>query len=454
LKEKNSMQKFRCQKFCLAITFIFLSAIVVFSQTTVETGERELKEAGKRAADAARAFNEIMNKTDKSIPRELLDRAEAVAVFPGVLKAAFLLGGRGGEGVISRRTPEGWSAPAFFRLGGGSFGLQIGADKTDYIMLFMNDGGLKGLLEDKFEFGGDVGIAAGPVGREASATTNLTLDAGILSYSRSKGAFVGASLKGTVIAPNKDLNKAVYNKTAKQILNSNEQTPVTDAVKVFPNTLFKYSNRRGKAIGNESGVKTSRQRTAVTVNGDNAIVVGNAPRSENPANNQSALPENVKSGEIYTVVSSRPSNELARNIRSELLELPRYGVFDWLEFQIASDNTIILRGQVRNAETRQQAETVTKNISGVSSVRNEIEILPVSQTDEDLREAVYKAVYSGQLARYSTNANRPIHIIVNNGRVTLKGSVETINDRNFAAAQARTVSGAIEINNELLTDEK
>src|SRR5204863_5188730 len=150
--------------------------------------------------------------------KELLDTAEAIAVFPGVIKAAFLVGGRGGQGVISRRVKGGWSAPAFFNLGGGSFGPQIGAEKTDYILLIMNESGLNGLLKDKFELGGEAGIAAGPVGREAAASTNPRLDAGILSYSRSKGVFIGAALKGAVISPDNDLNEAIYHMEARELL--------------------------------------------------------------------------------------------------------------------------------------------------------------------------------------------------------------------------------------------
>jgi hypothetical protein len=107
----------------------------------------------------------------------LVDKAQAIAVFPGVLKAAFIFGGREGKGVISRRTAQGWTTPAFFNLGGGSFGAQIGADKTDYVLLIMNDKGLNGLLGDKFQIGGEVGVAAGPVGREASAATDAQLKA-------------------------------------------------------------------------------------------------------------------------------------------------------------------------------------------------------------------------------------------------------------------------------------
>ena len=111
---------------------------------------KKMNEATERSRKAARAFTEIMAAPDKAIPHDLLDKAEAVAVFPNVIKAGFIVGGRGGNGVISRRVKGGWSAPAFFNLGGASIGLQIGASSTDFVLLFMNDDALKGLLEDKF----------------------------------------------------------------------------------------------------------------------------------------------------------------------------------------------------------------------------------------------------------------------------------------------------------------
>lgn len=203
-------------------------------------------DATRHSQDAANVFGEIMGAPDKGIPQDLLDRAEAVAVFPGVVKAAFIIGGQGGQGVISRRTAAGWSSPAFFNLGGGSFGAQIGAEKTDYVLLIMNDGGLHGLLEDKFEMGGEVSAAAGPVGRTAAATTNATLDAGILTYSRSKGAFIGASLKGAAITPDNDLNQAIYGVKAREILGGLErvsQTQLPEGVDAFPKTLGRYSSK-------------------------------------------------------------------------------------------------------------------------------------------------------------------------------------------------------------------
>jgi lipid-binding SYLF domain-containing protein len=203
------------------------------------------QDAARHASAAAKTFTEIMNVRDQAIPKELLDGAEAIAVFPGVIKAAFIFGGRGGQGVISKRVKGGWSAPAFFNLGGGSFGAQIGAQKNDYVFLIMNEDGVKGLLEDRFELGGEVGIVAGPVGREAAASTNPTLDAGILSYSRSKGAFIGAALKGAVIAPDNDLNEAVYGVKAKELLIGKPlllgQMPAS--VRIFPRTLARYSIR-------------------------------------------------------------------------------------------------------------------------------------------------------------------------------------------------------------------
>ncbi len=140
-----------------------------------------------------------MSAPDKAIPRRILDDADCIAVFPQVIKAAFGIGGRGGRGVVVCRNAGGWSAPAFLNVGGASFGLQIGAESTDYVMLFMTPESARSLLESNVKLGGSVSVAAGPVGREAEAATDLKLNAQILSYSRSKGLFAGAALEGAVI---------------------------------------------------------------------------------------------------------------------------------------------------------------------------------------------------------------------------------------------------------------
>src|SRR5919199_973876 len=229
----------------IAYAVVLVASLVFSGVITPAQKKSRTQDAARHAGEAAETFTEIMNVKDKAIPKELLDTAESIAVFPGVIKAAFVIGGRGGQGVISRRVKGGWSAPAFFNLGGGSFGPQIGAQRTDYVLLIMNPSGLEGLLKDKFELGGEAGIAAGPVGREAAASTNPRLDAGILSYSRSKGAFIGAALKGAVITPDNDLNEAVYGKKADEVL---QGPPVPfgkmpPSVRIFPRTLVRYSIR-------------------------------------------------------------------------------------------------------------------------------------------------------------------------------------------------------------------
>lgn len=229
----------------ISISILSLIVGTVSVATRAQNDPKRLAEATKQSQEAANAFTEIMNVPDKSIPRGLLDKAEAIAVFE-VVKAGFIVGGRGGHGVISRRAKGGWGPPTFFNLGGGSFGLQIGASKTDVILLFMNTGALEGLLQDKFEIGGEGSAAAGPVGRSASATTDAQLKAQILSYSRSKGLFAGLEIKGSVISPDNDDNQAVYGKKAKEILATQSWTmnQMPAGVRIFPRTLSRYSTRR------------------------------------------------------------------------------------------------------------------------------------------------------------------------------------------------------------------
>jgi len=207
---------------------------------------KKLADATKNAQEAADTFTAIMNVPDKGIPRDLLDKAEAIGVFE-VVKAGFIVGGRSGHGVISRRVKGGWSAPAFYNLNGGSFGLQIGAAKLELILLFMNTGAVESLMEDKFEIGGEGSVAAGPVGRSAAASTDAQLKAQILSYSRSKGLFAGLELKGVVISPDNNDNEPVYGIKANEILAPAKHWKITDmpaGVRIFPRTLARYSTRK------------------------------------------------------------------------------------------------------------------------------------------------------------------------------------------------------------------
>ncbi len=232
------------------ITVSIVSALgVALLLSASALGQGKLKDEKNQSQKAAEVFREIMDIPEKEIPQDILAKAECVAVFPQVLKAGFIVGGQGGRGVASCRTPTGWSAPAYFNLGGGSIGLQIGAQATDFVLLFMNKGGLQSLLSNEFTLGADASVAAGPVGRQTGASTDLKLDAQILSYSRSKGLFAGIELKGVVIKPDKGDMEDVYGKnvTAKEVLQDNKAT-APEAVLAFPNILGRYSARKAAGL--------------------------------------------------------------------------------------------------------------------------------------------------------------------------------------------------------------
>jgi SH3 domain-containing YSC84-like protein 1 len=219
--------------------------VTAFAQEKVS---KRIEDEAEQSSKAAKVLREIMGTPDKEIPEDLLARAECVAVFPSVIKAGFIVGGRGGRGVASCRTGAGWSAPAYFNLGGGSFGLQIGAEATDFVLLFMNSEGLDSLLSNKFTLGADASVAAGPVGRAAGADTDAVMRAKILSYSRSRGLFAGLELKGVVISPDEGDMRDVYGKnvTAKAVLKEGK-VAAPAPVREFPETLNRYSSRRAKA---------------------------------------------------------------------------------------------------------------------------------------------------------------------------------------------------------------
>jgi lipid-binding SYLF domain-containing protein len=163
-----------------------------------------------RIQKATRVFHEIMATPDKGIPRDLLEKAKCVAIIPGEEKLAFIFGENYGKGLATCRTGSGWSAPMFVAVGGGSVGFQIGGSFTDVVMLFMNDHALQSLMGDKFKIGADATVAAGPVGRQAAAGTDVKLNAEILSYSRSKGVFAGVSVSGAVVQADHSGDKAMY----------------------------------------------------------------------------------------------------------------------------------------------------------------------------------------------------------------------------------------------------
>jgi lipid-binding SYLF domain-containing protein len=202
----------------------------------------------KRLEEAAIVLSELATAPDRAIPRAVLERAEAIAVFPGVKKAGFVVGGQWGRGVISTRDQAGkWSAPAFLRLAGGSFGAQIGAQEVDLVLVVMNRRGVDNLLRNEFKIGGEAAAAAGPVGREASASTDLQMRAEILSYSRSRGLFAGATINGASVAEDRDANARFYGQplTSHEVVGGKVATLPTAATGLLDALSRTVPTRRG-----------------------------------------------------------------------------------------------------------------------------------------------------------------------------------------------------------------
>jgi len=204
----------------------------------------------RRLSEAADVFSEVMKTPDKSVPQNLLDRAECVVVVPGLKTGAFIVGAKYGKGFIlcRRKRGPGWSAPGAVRIEGGSFGFQIGASASDIVMLVMNDQGVNAVLSSQYTLGGAADVAAGPVGRSATAQTSGWMNAGILSYSRSRGVFAGISLQGSTLKQDLDDNQALYGKKLenKEIVTSRAvKTPA--AARRLLAELNKHSPREKKA---------------------------------------------------------------------------------------------------------------------------------------------------------------------------------------------------------------
>jgi SH3 domain-containing YSC84-like protein 1 len=168
------------------------------------------EDATDRLGTATTVLHEIMGMPDKGIPEEVLEHAKCMAVVPHMVKGGFVFGGKGGKGVATCRTANGWSAPAFITISGGNWGLQIGVEAVDLVMIVQNEKGMQKLLESNFHLGADASAAAGPVGRHAEAGTDWKMDTEILTYSRAKGAFAGLTLEGASIRQDDDSRHAIY----------------------------------------------------------------------------------------------------------------------------------------------------------------------------------------------------------------------------------------------------
>jgi lipid-binding SYLF domain-containing protein len=223
-------------------------ALVLALAGTLATfaSERDKVKTTQRLEDGAVVFSEIMGTPDKGIPQELLDKSHCVVIVPGLKKGAFIIGAKYGKGFVSCRKAggTGWTAPATVRVEGGSIGLQIGGAETDVVMLVMNERGMQKLMSSKFTLGGEGEVAAGPVGRSASAQTDALMHAEILSWSRSRGVFAGISLQGATLREDLEDNQELYGKAYenREILGGKVAAPA--AASKLMTLLNKYSARK------------------------------------------------------------------------------------------------------------------------------------------------------------------------------------------------------------------
>jgi lipid-binding SYLF domain-containing protein len=216
------------EQFMKKIMSLLLMSLIGMVGTLAWAGS-DREDTVERMQKSVEVIQSIMSTPDKGIPEEVLSGSKCIVVVPNLLKGGFIFGGKHGRGVASCRTAEGWSAPAFVSVGGGSWGLQIGVEGVDLIMLVMNDRGLQHLLSSKFELTGEGSVAAGPVGRHTSAGTDILLNTEVLTYSRSKGVFAGLTLEGAVVEQDNDSTRAIYGKdiSFRNILSGKASTPAS-----------------------------------------------------------------------------------------------------------------------------------------------------------------------------------------------------------------------------------
>jgi lipid-binding SYLF domain-containing protein len=213
-------------------------------------------EAHERARMAGKSLRELMKSEDHAVPDYLLEKAHGIAVIPSMKKGALGIGGSGGKGLIATRLEDGqWSTPLFVSMGGASFGAQAGVQSTDLVLVFTDKKGLEALMKDKVKLGGEISVAAGPVGRTAEAGTNVTLDSAIYSYSRSKGLFAGASFEGTVLEIDDSANRDVFGESvdAGRVLDGKVELDAPDAVESFVVALRDVASMSGTSSGTSTG---------------------------------------------------------------------------------------------------------------------------------------------------------------------------------------------------------
>ena len=304
-----------------------------FLVSTMATAAEEPSEQVKRMDAAANVLDEIMGTPDKGIPEELLDSAKCVAVIPSMIKIGFVFGGRHGRGLATCRTNSGWSAPAPFSVSGGSWGLQIGGEAVDVVMLVMNDNGMEKMLSSKFKIGADASAAAGPVGRHVEGTTDWKMRAEVLTYSRARGAFAGVTVNGASITQDKDGTRILYGRmiSSAQILKGQVKAP--EGSHKFLATVRKYGTEAKTA---EASDRRTEQRKTGTQNG--------------------------------TLSASAAKDAIEEKLKSE-------PGLESKDIQVSSTSDVVqLSGSVVSADDRDKAVRIAKSYAGDREVQDHLTV--------------------------------------------------------------------------------
>jgi lipid-binding SYLF domain-containing protein len=343
------------------VTFLIVMAVMASAETYEQ-----------RLSDSTTVLHEMSHASDKGIPQDLLQKARCVVVVPGLKKVAFIGGGKYGRGYASCMTRKGWSPPAAVRIEGGSFGLQLGGSSTDVIMLVLNEGGMKKLLSDKFTLGGEAAVAAGPVGRNTSANTDVLMTAEILSWSRSHGVFAGLSLEGATLRQDQDENAKLYGKplTNEEILTGTVKRPVPAAK--FLAQLQRFS---GKGVPPVVVPAKSHQQTPPQTQ-NTGETSGNPASGADTANNQ---PDQSASAATADQQGNGKSDlQLTASIRRSIVGDNSLSTYAHNVKIVVHNGVATLKGPVRTADEKAAIEAKAAAVVGQDHVVDQIEIVPSS----------------------------------------------------------------------------
>jgi lipid-binding SYLF domain-containing protein len=348
-------------------TFLIAAAVLVSAESYQE-----------RLADSTAVLREMSQASDKGIPQDLLHKAQCVVVVPGLKKVAFIGGGKYGRGYASCLTKQGWSAPAAVRIEGGSFGLQLGGSSTDVIMLVLNAGGMQKLLSDKFTLGGEAAAAAGPVGRNTSADTDVLMKAEILSWSRSRGVFAGMSLEGATLRQDHDENAELYGKplTNKQILTGMVKRPATAGT--FLAQLQRFS---GKGVPPAVVPAKSQQRITPENDQSKASPVPAQNDSSSPASNADNTANNQPDRAASAPTADQQGNgrsdlQLTASIRRSIVADGSLSTYAHKVKIVVQNGVATLKGPVRTPDEKVATEAKAAAVVGQDNVVDQMEVAP------------------------------------------------------------------------------